>query len=272
MYRVVKVLNNNGILVLDGDSRKEIILLGNGVGFGRKTGERLELPKDAKQYELMAKSSTALKQVNSIEPVFIEAAGKIIEIAEKQIGQISHDILIPMADHIALAVKRAKEGREFPNPFEQDIKALFSEEYGAALGGREILEDMTGIVISDGEVGFITLHIHAGLSEENVADAMEMARLVKLGVHQIQQELGLKLASDSLGYNRLVSHIRYMIARTRKGERANLDLDAYARENFPKPYELAKKICSEMEKQLKLSIAQEEIGFLAIHIQRVTKP
>lgn len=272
MYRVVKVLNNNGILVLDGESRKEIILLGNGVGFGRKTGERLELPKDAKQYELMAESTTALKQVNSIEPVFIEAAGRIIEIAEREMGEISHDILIPMADHIALAVKRAKEGREFPNPFEQDIKALFSEEYRVALGGREVIEDMAGIVISDGEVGFITLHIHAGLSEENVADAMEMARLVKISVHQIQEEMGLHLASDSLGYNRLVSHIRYMIARTRKGERANLDLDAYAKENFPRPYELARRICSVMEKQLNMSIAQEEIGFLAIHIQRVTKP
>ena len=34
MYRIVKVLNNNGILVLDDESKQEQILLGNGVGFG----------------------------------------------------------------------------------------------------------------------------------------------------------------------------------------------------------------------------------------------
>ena len=32
MYRVIKVLNNNGILVLDDANGQEQILLGNGVG------------------------------------------------------------------------------------------------------------------------------------------------------------------------------------------------------------------------------------------------
>ena len=41
MYRVIKVLNNNGILVLDDASGQEQILLGNGVGFGHSKGERM---------------------------------------------------------------------------------------------------------------------------------------------------------------------------------------------------------------------------------------
>ena len=46
MYRVIKVLNNNGILVLDDANGQEQILLGNGVGFGHRMGERMtELPK-----------------------------------------------------------------------------------------------------------------------------------------------------------------------------------------------------------------------------------
>ncbi len=56
MYRIVKVLNNNGILALEGESRREIILLGNGIGFGRRTGERLEHVKEAKRYELVVKN------------------------------------------------------------------------------------------------------------------------------------------------------------------------------------------------------------------------
>ena len=165
MYRIIKVLNNNGILVLDGDTGRELILLGNGIGFGHRTGERLEQVKEAKRYELVTGKSTALQQVNSIDPVFIEAAGNIIESARKTLGDISSDILIPMADHIALAAGRAREGRELPNPFNQDIKALFDREYQAAMEGREIIREMTGIVISEDEVGYITLHIHAGSSE-----------------------------------------------------------------------------------------------------------
>ena len=213
MYRIIKVLNNNGILVLDGDTGRELILLGNGIGFGHRTGERLEQVKEAKRYELVTGKSTALQQVNSIDPVFIEAAGNIIESARKTLGDISSDILIPMADHIALAAGRAREGRELPNPFNQDIKALFDREYQAAMEGREIIREMTGISISEDEVGYITLHIHAGSSEENVAHSMDMARLVQDSIRGIEEKMGIKLAADSLGYNRLVSHLRYMIAR-----------------------------------------------------------
>ena len=148
MYRIIKVLNNNGILVLDGESQREVILLGNGIGFGHRTGERIESTGQAKRYELVTGRTSALQQVNSIEPVYIEAAGRIIEEAEGTMGTLSHDILIPMADHIALAVSRAREDRELPNPFRHDIKALFSSEYQSALKGVGIIRELTGITIS----------------------------------------------------------------------------------------------------------------------------
>ncbi len=269
MYRIIKVLNNNGILVLDGDTGRELILLGNGIGFGHRTGERLEQVKEAKRYELVTGKSTALQQVNSIDPVFIEAAGNIIESARKTLGDISSDILIPMADHIALAAGRAREGRELPNPFNQDIKALFDREYQAAMEGREIIREMTGISISEDEVGYITLHIHAGSSEENVAHSMDMARLVQDSIRSIEEKMGIKLAADSLGYNRLVSHLRYMIARIRKGEPVSLDMESYAKESFPGPYQAAVDVCRNMEKRLGITVASQEAAFLAIHIQRV---
>ena len=56
MYRIIKVLNNNGILVLDVESRREVILLGNGIGFGHRTGERIESTGQAKRYELVTGS------------------------------------------------------------------------------------------------------------------------------------------------------------------------------------------------------------------------
>lgn len=269
MYRVIKVLNNNGILVLDDESQRENIFLGNGVGFGRKTGERLNAVGHAKRYELVTGTASALQQINSIDPVFIEAAGRIMEEAEVIIGPLTQDILIPMADHIALAVSRMKNGMELPNPFKQDIKALFSEEYQAAMKSVEIIEGLTGVLISEDEVGYITLHIHAGISEEDVAAAMDIARLVKDSVQSIEEAMGIKLLSDSLGYNRLVSHIRYMIARTQKGERTNLDLDEYAKSNFPDAYRVAGTVCQNIAERLGMTVAPEETGFLTVHIQRV---
>ena len=40
MYRVSKVLNNNGVIAIDMDENKEYVILGKGVGFGKKVSQR----------------------------------------------------------------------------------------------------------------------------------------------------------------------------------------------------------------------------------------
>ena len=91
MYRVIKVLNNNGILVYSNETGREMILLGNGVGFGRKPTEKIGPIPGAKVYSLVSrrKDQSVLKVVNGIRPEFIEAAGKIIEEAEKEFGEVN---------------------------------------------------------------------------------------------------------------------------------------------------------------------------------------
>ena len=88
MYRIIKALNNNSLLALD-DKQCEVILLGKGIGFGRKNGERLEHKdiQDAKLYSLVKDTgSSALQTVNGIEPIFIEIAAQIIDEAETKMA------------------------------------------------------------------------------------------------------------------------------------------------------------------------------------------
>ena len=274
MYRIIKVLNNNGILVYHNETGKEQILMGNGIGFGKKPMQQIESMPGAKVYSLVTrrKQQSALKAVNGIQPGFIEAAGRIIEEAEKVFSKVNHDILLPMADHIALAAKRAEEDRQIPNPFTPDIRVLFEKEYAAALKGREIIRELTGCEISEDEVGFITLHIHAGLSDEQVSEALETARIIDEGISIIEEAFGQEFEEDSLAYTRLMSHLYYMVARTRKGESAKADFNDFIFVNYPYTGKVAEEVCSYMSRQLKKNVAREEIGFLAIHIQRVIDP
>ena len=274
MYRIIKVLNNNGLLVYDERVKRELIFLGNGVGFGKRPTEKLADIKGAKVYSLVTrqKNQSVLKVVNGISPEFIEVAGRIIEEAEKVFHEVNHEILLPMADHIALAAKRARENRQMANPFTPDIRVLFSGEYSVALKGRDIIREMTGCEITDDEVGFITLHIHAGLSDEQVSVALDTTRIINEGIEMIEEAFGQKLPKDSLAYTRLMSHLYYMIARTRRGETTNVDFNDFIFTNYPKTGETARAVCRFMEKELKKPVGKEEIGFLAIHIQRVISP
>ena len=251
MYRIIKVLNNNGLLVYDERAKRELIFLGNGVGFGKRPTEKLADIKGAKVYSLVTrqKNQSVLKVVNGISPEFIEVAGRIIEEAEKVFHEVNHEILLPMADHIALAAKRARENRQMANPFTPDIRVLFSGEYSVALKGRDIIREMTGCEITDDEVGFITLHIHAGLSDEQVSVALDTTRIINEGIEMIEEAFGQKLPKDSLAYTRLMSHLYYMIARTRRGETTNVDFNDFIFTNYPKTGETARAVCRFMEKE-----------------------
>ena len=79
MFRVIKPLNHNGLLALTEDGR-EVILLGRGIGFGRKSGERLASVQGAKVYRLLTNDKrSALQAVNSLDPHAVELAARILE-------------------------------------------------------------------------------------------------------------------------------------------------------------------------------------------------
>lgn len=271
MYKVVKLLNNNGILAYDLEQRREVIFLGNGIGFGRRQGETFDGVPGAKLYALMnrRREQPLIKVVNGINPVYLEATGRLLELVEKRFGHVNNDILLPLADHIALAAKRMQEGKALPNPFTADIRILFPEEFQAASEGAGILEAMAGCHVSEDEIGYITLHIHSALSDEDVSQSLDVARLSRECISMIEEEMGCRLVPDSLGYSRLMSHIRYMLARIRKGEKIPLNVEDYVREKFPRAYALAEKICRRMGDELRKEVYQEETGFLGLHIQRV---
>ena len=46
MYRVSKVLNNNGVIAIDMDENQEYVILGKGVGFGKKVSQRFDKPQE----------------------------------------------------------------------------------------------------------------------------------------------------------------------------------------------------------------------------------
>lgn len=271
MFRIIKVLNNNSILVLSNETKREYILMGSGIGFGKMPGQQIESVKGAKVYSLVTrkKKQSALKAVNAIEPVFLEISGQIIDLAEEEFSQVNRDILLAMADHIALAAKRARENMQFPNPFTKDIQMLFSKEFQVALKGREVIESKAGVVISEDEVGLIALHIHAGLSDEMVSETLETTRIIDECISIIEEHFQMEVPKDSLAYARMMSHLYYMAARARKNEPLKIDMNDYIYEKYPRTGKAAELVCAYMGKEMKKEIQKEEIGFLAIHIQRI---
>ena len=269
MFRVVKPLNNNGLLALTSEGR-EVILLGKGIGFGRKNGERVERFPGAKVYTLVPDGKrSALQAVNGINPQAVELAARILEEAKIVFPDIADDILLPMADHIAMALERKRRGIRLPNPLQHDIMAMFPDEYRVAEQGLAAIREESGAELPPEEAGYLSLHIHAGVSEQNAGDSLTNIRLASECIAMLERELGISFKRTELKYTRLISHVCYMILRIRAQEEVPLQMDEYVRKMYPRAYQLAEKLCKALEEKLRLPISSAEVTLLAIHIQRV---
>ncbi|MEI3338529.1 MAG: PRD domain-containing protein [Eubacterium sp.] len=206
----------------------------------------------------------------TIDPECLEIADEILNEAEKTFGKIDRSILFPMADHIEYAVKRVKNREQISNPLTEDIRILFHMEYKVALCIVPILERRMGIRMEEDEVGYIALHIHSAIEDEKVSQAMQMAQAVRECISLVENEIGKSIDVMSLSYNRLMNHIRYMVARAISGEKLKVNMNDYMEIKFPRAFQMAKTVCEQIGHSLKCELNDVEIGYLAMHIERVT--
>ena len=275
MYRVRKALNHNTLIAISMENNQEYLLIGKGIGFGKKVSERFEIPENIEctVYSLheQTERGKVMELIKGIEPVYLEIAGKVLAKSEEVFGKIDKRILFPMADHIAFAVQRIRANEQISNPLTDDIRALFHMEYKTAECVKDILWEMLQVEIDEHEIGYIALHIHSAIEDENVALSMQIAMAVRECIRMIEEETGQTIDVMSLSYNRLMNHIRYMVARSIKGEKLKLNMNDYMSVKFPKSFWMATEVCKQLEKQLHRNspLDEVEIGYLAMHIERV---
>ena len=245
--------------------------MGKGVAFGKKVGQTIEVPQDTRVYSLkeLTERGDAREIINSVSPVCLELANEVLREAEKEFGKVDRSILFPMADHLDFAIRRVQNGEQISNPLTDDIRVMFYKEYKVASCIRELLKEKLQMEIDDHEIGYIALHVHAAVVDENVSQAMEIARTVRECISLVEKETGNSIDVMSLGYNRLMNHIKYMVARAMTGEDLRINMNEYIESKFPEAYMTAKKVCDMLGKSIGKELDEMEIGYLAMHIERI---
>lgn len=271
MYRITKVLNHNTVLAVGEDGQSSWLILGKGVGFGKKVTERIELRETDTLYSLQESTERgrATELVKSISPECLEIADEILGRAEQTFGKIDRNILFPMADHLEYAIQRIRKQEQISNPLNDDIRVLFHAEYKVAQEIAPILLERMNIQIEADEIGYIALHIHSAIEDQRVSQAMQMAGAVRDCISLVEREIGRPIDLLSLSYNRLMNHVRYMVARALSGGKLKINMNDYIETKFPKAFQTATTVCDHISCSLKCPLDEMEIGYLAMHIERV---
>jgi transcriptional antiterminator len=275
MLTVKKVLNNN-VLVAKHPNYGEVVLIGKGLGFGKKAGEFVAGEQAEKFFVLKeAKEQEQYKQLlDYVDEHFIGLMNDIIEIVEERFAvQLHEHIHIALTDHLYYAIKRVKQGLDLKNPFLPETELAYPKEFSVATELIDYLSNELQLEIPPGEIGFVALHIHSALTRRSLKEVNRHTQLIAELVQVIEESLQYKINRKDVNYLRLVRHLHHAIERINKEQYFDKQetLKNVLQAEYPICYNLSWKLMKIMQQTLKKTIPEAEAVYLTLHLQRLSK-
>ncbi|MBN8204170.1 glucose PTS transporter transcription antiterminator GlcT [Bacillus sp. NTK034] len=274
-YKVKKVLNNN-VLIGSHESFGEVVLIGKGIGFSRKSGQPIDSALVEKLFVLKneKEQENYIKLMPFVDNELLETIISSIQLIKQRANSMLNEhIHVALTDHLMFAITRLKKGMEMKNPFLVETKTLYPFEYEIASEVVNLIGQRTGIYLPQGEIGFIALHVHSAVMNRDLSEVNQHSQLVTHLVNMIEEQLDIKIDKDSIDYMRLVRHIRFTIERVNKGEVVEEPekITSLLKEEYPVCYNLSWKLIKVMQQSLKKPVFNAEAVYLTMHLQRLQK-
>lgn len=272
---VNKILNNN-VLIAKHSTYGEVVIIGKGIGFNRRSGESIDTGSIEKLFVLKNEKEKEdyIKLLpfidNELHGVIISAINLI---KNKVNSPLNEHIHVGLTDHLMFAINRIAKGMEITNPFLVETKTLYPLEYGVAREVVELIGEKTRVYLPEGEIGFIALHIHSSLRNRDLGEVNQDSQLVTKLVNMIEEQLKIQIDKNGIDYTRLVRHLRYTIERVKKGEIVEEPekISSLLKEEYPLCYNLSWKLIKVMQQALTKPVYNAEAVYLTMHLQRLQK-
>lgn len=275
MVSIKKIYNNNIVLVED-KKQLEMILLGKGLAFGKKSGELIDETKAEKRFVIDSPDMTSkFTQLMTQVPVnHLELSCRIIDDAEEALHTTFSDaIYVGLTDHISYALYRYKQKLPLKNNLLWEIKRFYPKEYEAAKAALKTIAYYENVWLPEDEAGYIALHfVNASQTGEDMDITIRTTETMQEVLRIIQIHFNVQLDEKSLDYQRLVTHIRYFVHRILVKELIESDDDTLyeqVKAIYPRCYSCVCRIEEYFQMKFQMQITKEEKMYLMLHIGRV---
>ena len=128
---IQKIINNNIISAYD-ESGAEIVVMGRGIGFGKKAGNQVPDDRIEKVFRIQSHSvAEQLQELLANMPLeHVKVSSDIIAYAKEHLKlKLNQSIYVTLTDHINFAIERLNQGIALENALLWEIKRLYSQEF-----------------------------------------------------------------------------------------------------------------------------------------------
>lgn len=273
---VTKIVNNNIVTSTD-EHGMEVIVMGRGIGFGRKAGCEIPQDKIEKIFRLSSQTENRklLDIVEDIPLEHVSAADQIITYAKSMLGEKLKDtIYLSLIDHIHCAIERQKNNLLFSNPLLWEVKQYYPSEFQVAVQSLNILKNTLDIDFPVDEAGFIALHFITSEYDTSMQVTFDIPKLIHEILDIIDQHFSLEVDKESIHFERFVTHLKFFAARVLQSKQIPDDGDflfrSMIREQYKECFACAQEIKAFIEANYPIQISEEEVVYLTVHIRRIT--
>lgn len=271
-FKVLRSLNNN--VVLSERNQKFYIIIAKGIGFDKQYGDVVEKPEDAHYYLLRDEGNLHAyeKVLLDVDEKILFATEKAIQYAEKTLKhKFNESLHLSLLDHLNFAIYRYQHGLELSGFFVEEYHYMYPELYEVAKEMVDIINEAMEVSLPTSEIASVILHLHAALRKETVSQRAYYNQIIQEALNFISRELDQNLVESKLSSVRLATHLRFTLERERKGERLDPKMIVVIEQCYQKSYYLAKSLCEYLNENFELSLPDEEIAYLALHIENIRK-
>lgn len=269
-YKIKKVFNNNVVLVEKND--EDFILIGKGIGFARQKGSYVKNVDTVEHIFISTEKSDLIKNkdiLSDIDPKIALITEKILNLASKKLDmKFKVDTHLGMIDHINFAIRRLKEGISLKNPFLEETKFLFPIEFEIAKECLNILKRETGINIPDDEAGFIALHLNSAKESKSKKDLIKLNQIVNK-IEKLLSNKNIDVLNHPFDFKRFIDHIKDCIKRNNDKKNISNPLLKDILNKMSEEYEISKEINNIIFEELNISLSDDELGFIAVHVYKL---
>ncbi|MCS4485893.1 BglG family transcription antiterminator LicT [Staphylococcus americanisciuri] len=273
--KITKILNNN--VVLSKINGEERIVMGTGLAFGKKNGQKLDRDKIEKVFRLTTQEQERMLTLfNEINPDVFTVTERIIHAANQLYRtHLSESIYIALTDHINYAIERVQEGYTIKNPLLYEIRMLYPKEYEVAEQGLTQINAYFNVALPQDEIGFIAMHIVNASMDEQISNIYEITKITKSILDIVRYHFNLHVQEDKLHYSRFVTHLKFFSQRLINHQSLHEVTDTALLKSLqiknPQADACIDKIADFLYQQYHHQLSTDERVYLILHIARLLK-